>query len=420
MKIGYVLKKFPRLSETFILSEILALEAAGIEVEVFSLKPPDDETRHGSFDCLVAPITVVEPLAPRSIFRHLEALSKQRDADSRRELSYLYSRLDADNPLLPRALKFAVPLNDLVRERGITHMHAHFATISTATAAEVHYRTGIPFSFTMHAKDIYRRGVDFERLSGWLHHAEFAVTVCEANAEWLRARCAPESCERLRVHYNGIDLTRWTPEATASRERLFIGVGRLVEKKGFEDYLRACAALRDTGREFKAILIGTGDDEEALRDLRAELGLENILDMPGALAQEKVRELMNRACLLVAPCRIGDDGNRDALPTVALEALAMELPCLTTPVGGIPEIVESGKHGWIVEPGNLDRFVSIMTNVLDNPDEARKCGVAGRVRAEERFDAARQIAQLSEWFRFSSDAGRARESGKPIATAPIA
>lgn len=395
MRVGYVLKKFPRLSETFILNELLALEAAGARVEVFSLKPPDDEPRHAMLDRLRAPVTVVHPLAPRSIFRYLEQVESEAEGSERDGLKRIYGRLNAADPLNPRALAYAAALAPLVRERGIDHLHAHFATIATAAAAETAALTGRPFSFTMHAKDIYRTTVDFGLLASRLNEAAFAVTVCEANAAWLRERCGA-AAGRVRVIYNGLDLERWREVPGPRQPGYLVAVGRLVEKKGFDDFLRACRIVKDAGREVSAALIGDGDDREDLLKLRETLGLEGVVEMPGAQTQEQVREALARATLVVAPCVKGGDGNSDALPTVLLEAMALGTPCVSTRVAGIPEIIDDGDQGWLVESRSPERLAEAAIDALDRPAEAARRGKLARRRAEERFDIRRNIARLHD------------------------
>lgn len=398
MKVGYVLKKFPRLSETFILNEMLALEEQGLELEVFSLRPPEDETRHGALQRLRAPQVVVSSVAPRSISRFLENLERKEDPDSRGALEFYRGRLNAEDPLRKRALAYTVALSRIVTEREITHLHAHFGTIATATVAEVSAATGINFSFTLHAKDIYRASVDHARLARWMQEARFAVTVCEANAAWLRRRCGAAAVEKLRVLYNGVDLDLWHSERAADAPPTFLAVGRFVEKKGFEDYLRALALVRDAGASFKAYLVGMGEREAALLDLRHRLGLEDVCEMPGALPAERIRELLSNAVLLIAPCVIASDGNRDALPTVLLEAMASATAALTTPVGGIGEIVRHGREGWLVDSGSPDRLARVMASVLEDPAEAERRGEAGRRRAESVFDLRRNSRRLAGWF----------------------
>ena len=414
-KVGYILKKFPRLSETFILNEMLALEEAGVEVEVFSLKPPDDELRHGALENLKAARRVIEPEAPRTIFRYLEETAKVDSPEARSILSHYYGRLDAGDPLRAKALAYCVALAPLVAQSGVTHLHAHFGTISTATAAEVALLTGLPFSFTLHAKDIYRRTVDHERLARWIDAAAFAVTVCEANSRWLEEKCPALRPGALRVLYNGVDLERWKPRANSERLPVFITIGRFVEKKGFDDYLRACAILRRRGRTFRAYLIGSGELRDSLLGLRASLELEELVQMPGAMAQEQLIDLVGSALLCVAPCVLGADGNRDALPTVLLEAMASGTPCLSTPVSGIPEIIDDGVTGWIVGPRSPGALANVMESVLDDPGEAERRGREARKKAEARFDIRRNVAELASWFAGDSPTESPRE---PAACAP--
>lgn len=404
MRIAYILKKFPRLSETFILNELLALQRLGHELEVFSLRAPDDEPRHEALAELRAPVTIVRPLAPKTVFAHLDALARKLP-HSAEELRGWVERLELVDPWRLEALAFTVPLAPMITERGIEHLHAHFATSAAATAQEVQLRTGVPFSFTMHAKDICRESVNFEVLAHRMSAAAFCVTVCEENARWLRERCGEEAAERLHVLYNGIDLDKWRPSANPKKEPpLLLAIGRLVEKKGFDDFLRAMAILKATGAGFRAQLIGSGELEDNLKRMAAELGLGECLEFTGAMTQEAVRLRLSEASLLVAPCITGSDGNRDALPTVMLEAMACGVPCIGTDVGGLPEIVRDGVNGWIVAQRDPEAIARVIEEALSGPGLLARFGSAARQRAEEEFSLARNAARLGEWMMASSRA----------------
>lgn len=412
MKIAYILKKFPRHSETFILNELLALEAHGHEVEVFSLREPDDEPRHEALARLRAPVTVVRPLAPKTIWRRLEELDKAIDNETaRHEMEYVLGRIDLTDHWRQEALALAVPLAPMIRERGIEHMHAHFATSAAATADEVSHQTGVPFSFTMHAKDIYRHTVNFDTLSGCMERSAFCVTVCEANAQWLRAHCSAEACRRLRVLYNGIDLSHWT--LPARRDRIpgrIVAVGRFVQKKGFDDLLRAAGILRDQGRSFSVHLVGYGEEEAALKTMAADMKLEEWVTFTGPLSQDQVKDRVIQSQVLAAPCIQGDDGNQDALPTVLLEAMALGTPCIGTPIGGIPEIINDGVDGWIVPPRDPGALAAAIAQILGHPDLIEEKGRSARRHAEEQFDLMTNAGRLAHWFEDSAALSKSTSS----------
>ena len=397
MRIGYILKKFPRLSETFILNELLALEAAGVEVEVFSLHPPDDEPVHASLAKLRAPVTVIRSLAEKTVFRVLERWAAAEGEAERGLLEQFCGRLQLHDPWRLEALNYAAVLAPLVQDRNIQHLHAHFATSAVATAAEVARLTSIPYSFTMHAKDIYRRGVNYSLLSERMAEAAFTRTVCEANARWLRQCCSAAACERLRVLYNGLDLTEWVIQPEPRERGLVVAVGRFVEKKGFHLLLEALAQLHAV-QNFRLVMIGQGEDGERLKALAHELGIADRTEFPGALVQSEVRDWMARASVVAAPCLYGADGNQDALPTVLLEAAALGTPAVTTSVGGIPEIIGEDEGGWLIAPGDTAALATALATALDHPEEARKRGLAGRRRAERMFDQHQNIDHMIDWF----------------------
>jgi glycosyltransferase involved in cell wall biosynthesis len=199
--------------------------------------------------------------------------------------------------------------------------------------------------------------------------------------------------------YNGIDLDRFRFEEPGSREPTVVGVGRLVEKKGFGHLVDAVEMLAARGRPVRLALIGAGPEEAALRDQVRRTGLADRVDFHGPLPQGRMQDVVRRASVLAAPCVVGDDGNRDGLPTVLLEGLAMGTPCVATPVTGIPEAIKDGETGLLVPEADPQALADALAKVLDDPDRARRIAGAGRRLIEERFDVRRNTADLLRLFR---------------------
>lgn len=395
MKVGYILKKFPRLSETFILNEIHALERQGHDVHVFSLQASEATPDHPLLRELSAPVTVIDSRVQPGDALLIEKYWKQGLLDANHPVARLLSNLDLQDPWQVRAFGYALVLAPIAEELGIEHFHAHFGTIATSTAATVARTLGRPFSFTLHAKDIYRETVNFGLLTRWLQQSAFAVTVCDYNARWMAGKCGEAAVAGLHTIYNGLDLERWRPAETLPDPATFCAVGRFVEKKGFDVYLRACDALRRRGRNFNAFLVGEGDLESRLKSLASDLGLEDVVTFTGPLGQDEVGRLIVRSAALVAPCVRGEDGNQDALPTVILEAMALGKPVISTRIGGVPEMVADPQSGWLVPSGDPEALATAMEEVLDDAGEARARGREGRRRAEGMFDLDRNIRSLA-------------------------
>lgn len=385
-RVAYVLKMFPRFSETFVLSELLELERQGVDLRVVSLKRPDDGIVHADVARLRAPVTYVPPFAALG--------PAQLRAVGRTPLAYgraLARGVRRRSPPALRHLARAAWIADHLRREGVQHVHAHFASTATSVALHVHRLTGIPFSFTAHAKDIYLDGVHPADLARKLRAASFAVTVSDFNVRHLRA--AGEG--RLVRIYNGVDLDRFSPDGSArQRPPLVLGVGRLVEKKGFAELVHACALLRAGELPFRCLIVGKGPLEVELRALVRLHGLGGVVELAGPLPRERLIGLYGRASVVVAPCVVGTDGNRDGLPTVLVEAMARGVPVVATDVTGIPELVREGETGLVVPQRDPVALAAAIRRTLERPDEAAARARRGRVLVEREFELGRNVARL--------------------------
>ncbi len=307
---------------------------------------------------------------------------------------------------------------------GIDHVHVHFASTAASVAYYLHRLGGPTYSITAHAKDIYHQSVSPVALRRKLRAAAFTVTVSDFNLRHLEGLLAADggAPARLVRLYNGLDLERFRlrpvapPTRLADAPPLILGVGRLVEKKGFDDLIRACALLRDQGRAFRCAIVGKGENLGALRGLIAQLGLEDSVQLPGPLPRESLLELYPQAALLAAPCVIGDDGNRDGLPTVLLEAAALGVPLVSTPVTGIPELVRDGETGWLVPPRDPAALAQAMARVLSSPEEGGRRALLARRHMETGFDLRRNVTILKGLL--TSNAAPAAVLDQPSATQP--
>ncbi len=398
-RVAYLLKKFPRLSETFVLNEILQQERLGTDVTVFSRRPHDAEPRHPEFARLKARIEMMA--AQDSMEPWLDMFAGDDEARRLldrfgslvRELSvYQHARMPG---LFAEALLFLRK----ARENAIEHVHVHFATDSAMVAMIAQDLGGPGYSVTAHAKDIYRSTVDPELLSRVVERSRFTVTVCDANVRHLRELLSPAAFARVRRLYNGVDLELFQPRPEVRRDELHVlCVARLVEKKGFPILVEALSMLRGRGVPARATFVGEGEDRALIEAHVAERGLRDAVTLTGALDQDAVRGLLSRATVMCLPCVVGEDGNRDALPTTLIEALASGLPCISTPVTGIPEILGHGAAGVLV-PEDDARATADALEMLLGDDAARaRFAHAGIERAREHFDGRRSAHTLRSWF----------------------
>ena len=401
MKVGYVVKRYPRYSETFIVNEILAHEATGMEIEIFSVLPPED----GHFQDVISRVRAPVTYLPSKGLKVAEFWSALEQAGETLPDGWL--SLEAARGEDVRYVYQAVVLAREARLRAISHLHAHFATAATTVARLAARFAGLPYTFTAHAKDIFHESVRPADLRRKLADAAAAVTVSDYNLAHLRegygsaARC-------VRRIYNGLDLERFPYRSPRERAPRIVGVGRLVEKKGFVDLIEACAILAEEGRKFTCRIIGTGEQEVGLRVRIARLGLEDRIELLGPRPQSELVRLVQDAAVLAAPCVVGADGNRDGLPTVLLEAMALGTPCVSTDVTGIPEAIRDGETGLMVSQRDPAALAAAVGRLLEGPDlRARLAGRARRL-VEAEFDVNRNAAQLRELFQ---TAGKAHYEG---------
>ena len=359
VRVGYVLKVFPRLSQTFVLNEIAAHERAGVQVEIFSVKKAADSPLHATWQRLRSPVT---PLSTE--------------------------------PELPDADVLASRLAALVSERGIGHLHAHFGNIATTVARRAALQAGITYSFTAHARDIFDAKVRPDDLRQKLMDASAVVTVSRFNVRYLAETYGVVPT----LLYNGMPLAEFPYSTPANREALILGVGRLIEKKGFGDLVAASQALRARGVTHRCVIIGDGPEAEALTAQIASLGLGAQVTLAGALSPGEVREYMQRAAVLAVPCVVAANGDRDGLPTVLLEAMALGTPCVGTDVTGIPEVIEHERTGLMVQQRDAPALAAACETLLTDPARREPLARAARAHIEQRFDADRNAARLRVLF----------------------
>jgi len=390
-RVGYVVKRFPRYSETFIVNEILAHEAAGLDIEIFSLRPPNDTHFQDSLSRVRAPVCYLplHPVKAPEFWQAVEAAAEVCPA----VWTELHRAVGAD----PYDVYQALVLAREVSIRGIDHLHAHFATSPASVARLGAFLAGIPYSFTAHAKDIFHESVRPEDLVRKLSDARAVITVTDYNVEFLR-RTYGSAAARVRRVYNGLDLARFPYRDPGERPPVIVAVGRLVEKKGFADLVAACALLAEWGIDFRCELIGAGPLEG---DLAAAIDRERLtkrFSLAGPRPRSEIIERVSGGCVFAAPCVIGSDGNRDGLPTALLEAMALGTPCVSTHVTGIPEVIRDGETGLLVKPGAWADLAVALARLLADAELRVRLARAARHMIEREFDADRNGAELREAF----------------------
>ena len=397
-RVGYVVKVYPRFSETFVVTEILAREEAGQDLAVFALRPTTDTRFHPEIARVRAPV------------HHLPKPVKLSDswalvAGARQVLPDFDARFAAMLPMLARLeateVVQGVDLAVRAHTQRITRFHAHFASMAARVTYVAAGLLGVPFSVTTHAKDIFHDDVDRALLGDLLAAAEHVVAISEYNRRCLLAEF-PGLGPRTVLVRNGLELNRfpYSDPGPAHSPLRVLGVGRLVEKKGFDLLVDAAARLRAGGQPVQVRIAGEGELRPALHLQIDTAGLGADITLVGPVSQAELRDLLRWADVLAAPCVVGADGNTDGLPTVLLEAMAMGVPVVAGDVTGIPEAVHNGgpgtpATGQLVPAGHLESLVEALRRVA-RPDFPRvEQTRAARALVEARFDARTQSALLS-------------------------
>jgi glycosyltransferase involved in cell wall biosynthesis len=394
-RVGYVLKRYPRISETFVASELIELERLGERLTVFAVSRPDEPFAHRFVDELRADVVYLPHRPWREPVRVARALRRVVPSSPHGWLAAArYSLWPPRRKGLRRLLQATV-LRAEMESAGIDHAHAHFAT-AAARLANLAWRMGGPtYSVTVHAKDIYHREVRLGHLRDKLAPARFVATVSRANREHLDSVLGLDG--KLRVVPNSVDLRRLGPvRAQAGVDGTVLAVARLIEKKGLQDLVAACGLMRLRGVGPRLEIVGDGPLRGPLERAAARLGVD--ARFRGALPHEQVLELMQRATLFCLPCVVAADGDRDGLPTSVLEAMAVGLPVVTTAVNGLAEAVLHERTGLIVPQGDPSALADAIERLRSDPVLAARLAAGGRRRVERNFSLERSAALLRSMF----------------------
>ena len=401
--LAVVVKGWPRLSETFIAQELVALEVSGLTFDIWSLRHPTDHKTHPLHDRLKARVRYLPEYLHLEPLRVLRGLIHARRlpgfAEALRAFRADFAR-DRSRNRLRRFGQACVMARELpVGARGL---YAHFLHTPSSVARYVAILRGLPWSFSAHAKDIWT-SPDWElreKLTRQSHGADFGATCTGFGAEHLRTLA--DRADRVDLVYHGLDLDRFPapPERKprdASDPLVLMSVGRLVEKKGFDRLIKALALLPET-LDWRWIHIGGGPLKAQMHALALAEGVDDRIVWRGACDQPEVIAAMREADLFVLPSRVAADGDRDGLPNVLMEAASQKLPILSTPVSAIPEFIAAGTHGLLSsdDPAALAREITgFASDATLGPRLAQ--AAYDRLRAEFQMDPgiARLKARLS-------------------------
>lgn len=412
-QIAYILKNFPKLSETFIASEIYRLEKLGVNLNLFVLKKPSESIKHKSIEKIQAnpfylpETTSLTDSTLRSWLKlHFKDFSKSFYSIAKKNpvgfLKAFYQA--ASQSIRARSSFFALkktPLKEFLQacviaeqisvNPEIKHIHAHFAHGATTVAWFAAMMSGRKFSFTGHAKDIYLESLN---PAGFLKRkmdaAEFVVTCTKSNLKHLEA----VSSTKVHCLYHGLStdftdlLETENSDSSSSNGKLrALAVGRLVMKKGLDVFVEACSILQKRGVDFEAVIVGEkGDASKLVEQKISENNLGEKIRLTGSMPQSDVFQELRKATIFCLPCRILENGDRDGIPNVMMEAMSCGLPVVTTNISGIPEIIKNGENGIMVNPEDAVALADAMQKIHEDKIFAQRLSASAIETVKEKFD----------------------------------
>jgi glycosyltransferase involved in cell wall biosynthesis len=390
-EVAYLFERFPSFGQTFCYREVAELERQGMKVQVYSIRRPANEPAQ-DWDTQIVQRVHYLPEEKALVAKVDAALRKKAVSQEVRDAVEQWGR-QSDFLRLYQAIYIGMRL----RHDGLRHLHAHFAGMAARTAYWIQQFFGIPFSFTAHANDIFAPREFVVSLLKLIENAAAIVTVSDYAARDLKTRF-PASAVKMHRVYNGVDFSRFHPPDPGSGTPGIVSIGRLIEKKGFADLIRACALLTSRRRAFICEIIGEGPLEETLREQIASADVKGCVRLAGPQTQAQIALGLAHATIFVLPCTRDADGGMDNLPTVIMEAMAAGLPVISTPLGGIPEMVEHELTGELVPERDPSAICAAMERLISDPERARRLGDRGRQIAREKFSIETSARQLRELF----------------------
>ncbi len=403
LRVAYLLVRFPTLYETYVYNEIYWLYQNGVEIEVFSARSAKGGPVHQRAQEVanLAPVHHSPPLSwpvlkanlyflMRSPLKYLRAILWVIGTTYRTPLYMGLALL-----LFPKAVYYA----RLMRSHGIDHIHVHFAWVQQIMAVVASHLIGVSNSVTLHAFDLYTQHPAVVR--GQLEAATRLITISDFNRDFIASLCPDIARDDIALVRLSLDMDEFHPgdRRDAGEICQILSVGRLVAKKGYNYLIEACALLSRRGLDFHCSIVGEGPSAENLETLVREHGLESKVTFTGALAAADVRRLYQQSDIFALPCVVVNNGDRDGMPTVLIEAMATGIPVVSTPVTGIPELVTDGENGFLVPERDVPALVEALEALMQNRDLRISMGHKARERVAQDFDSRRTAPQLASVFR---------------------
>ncbi len=409
LRVAYILHRFPHLTETFIVREMHWLQDHNIDLTIFSLMAPKSVVRSRQAEDLLAlgrysPAFSWDVMRSqlfylaRSPLRYMRALARVAWQTYREPKVMLLALA-----LFPKSVRFARDMEEL----GIDHIHAHFAWIEGISAGVAKDLNGTTFTIHPHAFGLFTRNRRDVRRE--LENATQVVTISEYHRRYIADLAPGVAADHIRVVHCGIEPDRIQPPAERTREGplRILAVGRAVEKKGHEYLIEACGQLRKQRGDFQCdLVVGAGGRRQQLEALVDRFELRDCVNLFDARDEDGIFQLLAQADIFALPCVVAESGDRDGVPVSLMEAMASELPVISTPVTGIPELIDDGENGFLVPPRDAPALAAALETLLDDAELRARLGAAGRAKVLKEFDVRDSAATMATIFRSVSGGRR--------------
>ncbi|WEA01627.1 glycosyltransferase family 4 protein [Mucilaginibacter sp. SJ] len=408
MIVAYILAKYPNLTETFIQNEITALRQRGLIIQILAIDKEDVPSVEAA-DTLGTIIYYGKNFAFDKFLAHLHCIAFYGYKYFRTLIASLFINDKSFCDPLHNLKAFSISVYFLYRLRRspVRLVHAHFINMPATIASLLSRLSGLPYSCSAHAHDIYTGNVsDINRkIAG----SVFTVTCTAANKDYLLKLCADNYHDKIIHIYHGIDTSVWPSRIynpNIIKPVKILSIGRLVEKKGFNYLLEVVSILKENGLDVRCTIVGDGPLKKKLKNQAKELFIEDVVTFHGAQPHEHIKDLYAGCDFFVLPCHISKDGDRDGLPNVLLEAIALGIPVISSNISAIPELVKHRFTGMLNAAGDSKSIADNIMELTSNPELRRSLSVNGRSMIEESFAMNNCTSRLKELLDKAASGGK--------------
>ena len=400
LKVAYIVSRFPKITETFVLYEMLAVEQQAVEIDLYPLQREKTDVIHPEAHDFVARANFKPLLSWPIIKSHLHFLTRKPGAYLKTLWAVLKANLGSRRYLMgaivffPKIVHFAY----MMQARGVQHVHAHFASHPAMAAFVINGLLDIPYSFTGHGSDLNR---DRHMLCEKVEKADFVVPISNFFKEMIVDHCGEQYRSKVAVVHCGVDTQVFHPKSNhvlVDNKLAIFCVGTLHEVKGQTYLIEACRLLKARGVDFSCHFLGDGPDWKALEQQAVAAGIDGQVTFHGRLKHQEIADLLQTADVLVTPSVPTSDGRREGIPVVLMEAMASGLPVIASDISGIPELVKHEKSGLLTPPGDSEAIADGLEHLYHHPELRQQYSVQGRDMVVNEFDLYHNAATLAAYF----------------------